>query len=217
MSIWHRLIHPITHSFRRQRGQFIMRHFPNIRTARICDLGGSVHFWEKLELDVPMENITIYNISIDETQGIAAAQKSAIKVHIYDGRHIPVPDQTFDLLVCNSVLEHVPPADRAALAAEMRRVSKAIFCQTPARSFPVEPHFLMPFVHWLPRWLGFQLIKVSPWRMLSRPSSATIHEYWWGTQLLSQREVKALFPQDRVLPERVLGFTKSYYVVRQQA
>jgi hypothetical protein len=192
-----------------------MRHFPNIRTARICDLGGSLHFWEKLGLDVPLENITIYNISTHETQGTCPVPTGTVKVHIYDGSCIPVPDQSFDLLVCNSVLEHVPPADRAALAAEMRRVSKAIFCQTPARSFPIEPHFLMPIVHWLPRSMGFQLIKLSPWRMLSRPSSETIHEYWWGTQLLSQREVMALFPHDRVLPERVLGLTKSYYVVRQ--
>jgi hypothetical protein len=97
-----------------------------------------------------------------------------IPIVIYDGRHIPVPDKHFDLLVCNSVLEHVPPDQRAALAREMRRVAKAVFCQTPAYSFPLEPHFIMPFVHWLPRQLGYQLIKLSPWRILSRPSAATI-------------------------------------------
>lgn len=213
MSIWHRLIHPITHSFRRKRGQFILRHFPDIRSARICDLGGSIHFWDKLELGVPYQNITIYNISSDETQGMGSGSESGIQVLIYDGQHIPVPDQTYDLLVCNSVLEHVPPKQRAALAEEMRRVAKRVFCQTPARSFPIEPHFLMPFVHWLPRSLGFQLIKISPWRLLSRPSTATIQEYWWGTQLLDEQEVRLLFPGAQVMPERVWGMTKSFYVL----
>ena len=217
MRIWHRLIHPITHSFRRRRGQFILQQFPHIRTARICDLGGSIHFWDKLELDIPRRNITIYNISSDETQSVSTTSDSDIRVLIYDGQHIPEPDQSFDVLVCNSVLEHVPPAARASLVKEMKRVARSVFCQTPAQSFPIEPHFLMPFVHWLPRGLGFQLIKLSPWRLLSRPSEKTIHEYWWGTQLLGLRELQALVPHDAVIPERMLGMTKSYYVVRQAA
>ncbi len=213
MSLWHRIIHPVTQHFRRQRGQFILAQFPDIRKLRICDLGGSQHFWDKLGIDVPCENITIYNISHSETQGVAAAGPQRIRVLIYDGQHIPEGDQSFDLLICNSVLEHVPPTQRSALAAEMRRVAKAVFCQTPAQSFPVEPHFLMPFVHWLPRSLGFQLIKLSPWRLLSRPDAATIHEYWWGTRLLGSAELQTLFPGTRIVAERVLGLTKSYYVI----
>jgi SAM-dependent methyltransferase len=218
MSIWHRVIHPITQHFRARRGQFMLAAFPSIATQRICDLGGSRHFWDKLGLNVPRQHITIYNISSGETQGMnaQAGQPLAdgdIEVVIYNGQHIPVPDKHFDLLVCNSVLEHVPPAARAALVVEMRRVAKSVFCQTPARSFPLEPHFLMPFVHWLPRGLGYHLIKVSPWRLLSRPSAEVIEEYWWGTQLLGQAEVAALFPGARVQPESVLGLTKSYYVV----
>ena len=71
----------------------------------------------------------------------------------------------------------------------------------------------MPFVHWLPRALGFQLIKFSPWRLLSRPNAATLHEYWWGTRLLGRGELQALFPDARIVPERVLGLSKSYYVL----
>jgi hypothetical protein len=217
MSLWHRIIHPITQHFRRKRGQFILQRFPQIRQLRICDLGGSQHFWDKLDLGVPYQNITIYNISSAETQGVSANPAEQVRVEIYDGKHIPVADQSFDLLVCNSVLEHVPPEQRAALAREMKRVAKAVFCQTPAWSFPVEPHFLMPFVHWLPRSLGYQLIKISPWRLIAQPSQAEIEEYWWGTRLLTRAELQSLFAGVPVEDERVLGLAKSYYVVASGA
>lgn len=217
MSVWHRIIHPITHSFRRRRGRFMLKYFPEIGHQKICDLGGSIHFWDKLGLPVPDEHITIYNVTSEETQGMHPVSQRRIDVRLYDGKRIPVPDRFFDLLVCNSVLEHVPPGQRAALAAEMRRVARSVFCQTPARSFPIEPHFLMPFVHWLPRRLGFLAVHVSPWRLLSRPAASTIREYWWGTELLDKREVEGLFPGALVIPERVLGLTKSYYVVWERA
>jgi hypothetical protein len=60
--------------------------------------------------------------------------------------------------------------------------------------------------------LGFQLIKLSPWRLLSRPSQAIIEEYWWGTQLLTRRELQDLFSGVPVEEERALGMAKSYYV-----
>lgn len=213
LRLWHRIIHPISQHFRRARGNFILQQFPDIRTLKICDLGGSQHFWDKLDIGVPYEHITIYNISTSETQGVDDGGPQRIRVLIYDGQHLPEADGAYDLLVCNSVLEHVPPAQRAALTAEMRRVARAVFCQTPAQSFPVEPHFLMPFVHWLPRRLGFHLIKLSPWRLLSRPTRATIEEYWWGTKLLGEKELQALFPGSPIIAERALGLTKSYYVI----
>ena len=218
MSVWHRVIHPITQYFRRRRGQFLLQHFPDICQARICDLGGSRHFWDKLALGIPEPQITIYNISQDATtEAVDPSAASGIRVLVFDGKHLPVPDQAFDLLVCNSVLEHVPPEQRAALALEMQRVARAVFCQTPARSFPVEPHFLMPFVHWLPRGLGYQCAKFSPWRLLARPSAAEIHAYWWGTQLLGRREVQRLFPGARIEAERIAGMTKSFYVISHTA
>lgn len=213
MSLWHRIIHPLTQHFRRRRGRFILAQFPDIQRLKICDLGGSQHFWDKLGIAVPHDQITIYNISLAETQGVDPEDPRRIRVLIYDGRHIPESDDSYDLLICNSVLEHVPPAQRAALASEMRRVARAVFCQTPARSFPVEPHFLMPMVHWLPRQLGFQLIKFSPWRLLSRPDEATLRAYWWGTRLLGRKELQALFPGARIVDERAFGLTKSYYVI----
>ena len=63
---------------------------------------------------------------------------------------LPFADGEFELVHCSSVIEHVPPARRAAFAAEIRRVGRGWFVQTPAWSFPIEPHALLPFAHWLP-------------------------------------------------------------------
>ncbi len=213
-NLWHRLIHPITTHFRKKRGIFLFQQFPQIREYKICDLGGSRHFWEKVALDITPGNITVFNISDSETQSVADKTGDAIKVVLYDGKRIPADNCEFDLLVCNSVLEHVPLASRAALAAEMLRVSKHVFCQTPAYSFPFEPHFILPFVHWLPRNMGFWLVYFSPWRLLSRPSPENIREYWWGTKLLTEKEIGQLFPDAIIGYERVLGLTKSYYVIQ---
>ncbi len=47
---------------------------------------------------------------------------------------LPFADDEFDLVYCSSVIEHVPPARRAAFAAEARRVGRGWFVQTPARA-----------------------------------------------------------------------------------
>jgi len=216
MSTWHRVIHPITEHFRRARGRFLLQQFPDLQQMRICDLGGSRHFWDKIGLPVPPRNITIYNISSSETQSASSdSSTGAIEVRLYDGKRIPVPDQSFDLLICNSVLEHVPPAQRASLCREMERVARNIFCQTPAYEFLIEPHFIMPFMHWLPRQWGFVLARISPWRILARPDHATLHSYYWDTQLLTRAEVTALFPRLSIESEKFLGVPKSYYAIKR--
>jgi len=63
---------------------------------------------------------------------------------------LPFADGQFDLAYSSSVIEHVPRERRAAFASELRRVARGWFVQTPARSFPIEPHALLPFAHWLP-------------------------------------------------------------------
>lgn len=211
-SIWHRFIHPVTGYFRKKRGVFIKKLYPEIKDLKICDIGGSVHYWEKLCLDIKFDNIKIYNVSDTETNSLNERSASNIRVLIYDGITIPEVDNAFDLVVCNSVIEHVPIELRMNLIKEMRRVSKRLYLQTPAYEFFLEPHFVMPFVHWLPRKIGFFLIKMSPWRMMSRPSASTIHNYFWGTKLLSFGDIKTLMPQCEIYKETIFGVTKSYMV-----
>lgn len=64
---------------------------------------------------------------------------------------LPFADDEFDLAYSSSVIEHLPPGTRAGFAAEVRRVARGYFVQTPAYGFPIEPHSLLPVAHWLPR------------------------------------------------------------------
>lgn len=209
---WHSLIYPVTGYFRRRRGKFILRHFPLIKSLKICDLGGSRHFWDNLGLDLPKKNVTIYNISANETGAIKGG-KGEIKINIYDGYNVPVRDKYYDLLICNSVLEHVSATKRKILAREMMRISKKMLCQTPAYVFPVEPHFIMPFIHWLPKEIAYYLVFISPWKILSRPTTNTIREYFFGTNLLKESELRELFPEASIEYEYFCGLKKSYLLI----
>ena len=215
INIWHSVIHPITRHFRKSRGRFLLEKFPNIAEYKICDLGGSRHFWDKISVGIPTENITIVNVSDGETQSVSGTTDGSYKFVLYDGINIPFSDKSFDLLICNSVLEHVPPKNREILAAEIDRVSKQVFIQTPAQEFPIEPHFLLPFIHWLPRKIGYHIVKISPWRILSKPSIDTLNSYYHGTILLNKNEIRKLFPSYEIHLEKFLGLTKSYYLMRK--
>ncbi|MBA3328931.1 MAG: methyltransferase domain-containing protein [Solirubrobacterales bacterium] len=116
-------------------------------------------------------------------------------------RRLPFADAEFDLAYCTSVVEHVAPARRAAFAAEVRRVARGWYVQTPARSFPVEPHALLPGAHWLPR-----RARRAYWRLGAAGS--------WeeDLRLLSRRELEELFGP--AVPERFAGLVKSWISVR---
>jgi SAM-dependent methyltransferase len=109
---------------------------------------------------------------------------------------LPFADGEFDLVYCNSVIEHVPPARRGRFAAECRRVGRGWYVQTPAVSFPVEPHSLLPGAHWLGPALRRQY-----WRL-----GAAGH--WEDVHLLRRRELEALFGP--AIPERFGPLTKSW-------
>jgi hypothetical protein len=113
---------------------------------------------------------------------------------------LPFADGEFDLAYSSSVIEHVPPERRAAFAAEVRRIARGWFVQTPARSFPIEPHALLPFAHWLPA-----PVRRRYWRL-----GAMGH--WEDIRLLGRRELEALFGP--AAPERVGPLTKSWVSVR---
>ncbi|HTR72062.1 MAG TPA: class I SAM-dependent methyltransferase [Solirubrobacteraceae bacterium] len=116
---------------------------------------------------------------------------------------LPFAENEFDLIYSSSVIEHVPPARRASFASEVRRVGKGWFIQTPARSFPIEPHSLLPFAHWLP-----PRARRPYWRFGAAGD-------WEEIQLLGRRELEALFGPAQA--ERFGPLVKSWVCVRAPA
>ncbi|MDP9399390.1 MAG: class I SAM-dependent methyltransferase [Actinomycetota bacterium] len=114
---------------------------------------------------------------------------------------LPFPDDAFDLAYSSSVVEHVAPGLRAAFAAEVRRVARGWYVQTPARSFPIEPHALLPFAHWLP--VG---LRRAYWRLGAAGA-------WEEISLLGREELAALFGEP-VLAERLGPLVKSWVALR---
>jgi len=113
---------------------------------------------------------------------------------------LPFDDDTFDLAYSSSVIEHLEPAQRSAFAAELKRVARGWYVQTPAFSFPVEPHALLPFAHWLP-----PAIRRPYWRL-------GVAGEWEDIHLLRRRELERLFGP--ATAERMGPLAKSWISVQ---
>lgn len=113
---------------------------------------------------------------------------------------LPFQDDEFDLAYSNSVIEHIPPERHKEFASEVRRVARGWWVQTPAMSFPIEPHSLLPGAHWLPRSLRRRY-----WRLGAGSDVDQIH-------ILRRAEFEALFGP--AFPEKLGPFTKSWISFR---
>jgi len=107
-----------------------------------------------------------------------------------DGRELPFADGEFDLGFSNAVIEHVAGgrSEQRRFVEELCRVASRVFVTTPNRFFPIDPHSLIPFAHWLPD---------------GRPRRALLRARGFDDVLdpLGPRELAALFPY----PVRIVG------------
>jgi hypothetical protein len=124
-------------------------------------------------------------------------------------------DGEFDIVFSNSVIEHLCTWEaQQRFAQEVRRVGRHYWVQTPAREFFIEPHFLTPCIHWLPRVVQLKLARrCTVWGIIERPTQARAEQYVSELRLLKFEEVSELFPGSIILRERFLGFSKSYIAV----
>jgi ubiquinone/menaquinone biosynthesis C-methylase UbiE len=134
-----------------------------------------------------------------------------------DGCNLPFADGSYDMVFSNSVIEHVGTWEQQqAFAREARRVGRKLWIQTPAFECPVEPHYIAPFVHYLPRSVQKATLRwCTPWGWLQKPTKQQVNDAVDSTRLLSKREFRELFPDCEILTERLAGILpKSYIAIR---
>ncbi len=184
-----RLAAPIAHRSRARRHE---RFFALTRLqagARVLDVGCGELGLRALEPGLDITGLDLY-----ERPGYPGPF-----VRADAAERIPFADGEFDLVYCSSVIEHVPPQRRAAFAAELCRVGRGWFVQTPALSFPIEPHSLLPGAHWIP-----QRARRLYWRLGAAGG-------WEEISLLGRDELEQLFGAARA--ERLGGLVKSWVCV----
>jgi Methyltransferase domain len=186
---------PIREYFRRRRFLTFRRDYGSCQT--ILDIGGDHLIWRSIGRS---NGITVLNLSVPpRAVGFPYVQGS--------GCELPFGDKSFDLAFSNSAIEHVGSEEKQLrFAREMMRVGKRVYCQTPSRAFPVDPHITMPFLHWLPNsWLKPRVLRyctLSGWLL----GKAYRYDVTW----VSKRKLKQLFPGCAIRTERFLFMAKSF-------
>jgi len=91
-----------------------------------------------------------------------AKGSTSLELVLGDATSLPFKDQSFDFVLCNDVLEHV--RDQAKLMQELLRTlarSGATYIQCANKYQIIEPHFLLPFLSWIPRPLADIYIRIT--------------------------------------------------------
>ncbi|HEY2202850.1 MAG TPA: class I SAM-dependent methyltransferase [Pseudonocardia sp.] len=202
---------------RQSRWNLLGRTFPDLESLRVLDLGGTAYSW--LACPVRPKSVTLLNLHGAELTVRHENEELPEWFSLAAGDACDPPAEIrsngYDLIFCNSLIEHVGGASRRRLLADfIRESSPRYWVQTPYRYFPIEPHWIFP---------GFQFLPLSTRAALSRrwPLMHTRAADWRGgveaaldVELLSLTELHYLFPDAAVAKERFAGLTKSIVAYR---
>jgi methyltransferase family protein len=200
--LW-RLTSRLTSRSRRRRFDRFMAEMHPRQADRILDVGVTDSAWRSSNFVEAMypwpERITAVGL---EPMPEFARLFPAVKLVAADARALPFPDRTFEIGFSNAVIEHVGSrADQRRFVAEIARTCRRVFIATPNARFPVDPHTLLPVVHWLPRSIRHPLLR------------RTGNAKWASEEALNPLDagqLRSLFPAGtsvRIVRQRLLGLT----------
>ena len=89
-------------------------------------------------------------------------RKRQIQMIVADARHIPCRNGVFGIIICNDVLEHVARPEQV-IHEILRAMTEdgVAFIQCANKHQIIEPHFLLPFLSWLPSRISNAYLRLS--------------------------------------------------------
>lgn len=200
----------ISSRLRGRRWEVFCDRFPGLQDMRVLDLGGDWQNWSSLTvrpLTVTTVNLGPQHPEVDWIQHVVA-DACHLSPALLDGR--------FDLVYSNSLIEHVGgPYRRKELAQIIHGAAPLHWIQTPARSFPIEPHWLFPAFQFFPLSARARISRAWPFGHIKTEGTFDeAIEDALGVDLLSSAEMRHLFPHSDLYHERFAGLTKSVAAVR---
>jgi hypothetical protein len=180
----------------------------NFEKTDILDIGGTNYFWDQWKKFLnPNLSITIVNIAKTAIFGYKGILGDANNLSF-------LKNNTVDILLSNSLIEHLGEfQNQKIFAEEVQRISKYHFIQTPAFLFPLEPHFLFPFFHWLPKFVRiFIHQKLNLGWYNKEENYKTAKTNVEEIRILRKSDLKKMFPKSKIIVEKFIFMPKSYIV-----
>jgi len=205
----------LNQKFREKRFKFFSSLLNKIKTngqLKILDIGGTEIYWERMGY-LPADYAEVTLLNLEETPTKLTNYKSIIG-NACDLSEFE--DGSFDIAFSNSVIEHLfAKENHRKMADEVRRVAKYYYIQTPNRYFPIEPHWLFPFFQFLPFNVKVFLTRNFTLGHIEKTNNkqkaiSIVNEI----QLLTEKEMKNIFPDGKVYREQFLGIKKSITMYR---
>jgi ubiquinone/menaquinone biosynthesis C-methylase UbiE len=200
----------INQKFREKRFAFFKTLMDKVDSGtpiKILDIGGTERYWERMKL-TESDNFSVTLLNL-QAKKVKYKNFTSIKGDACDLSQFK--DGEFDIVFSNSVIEHLfSKENQKKMADEVRRVGKCYYVQTPNYFFPVEPHWLFPFFHFLPFNTRVFLDKnFSLGHHIKAGTREKAIENVSEVKLLTEKEMKHLFPEGQVYREYFLGLIKS--------
>jgi ubiquinone/menaquinone biosynthesis C-methylase UbiE len=123
-----------------------------------CNIGATAIVAERLGAIVTGIDINLNMITLAHVNAARFGARHCSFVHVPDTRRLAFEDHSFDIVLCNSVLEYVQASHRPAVLSELDRVLRPtgllVFHGTSNRLWPREVHSRSFLGNWVPIWLA---------------------------------------------------------------